>query len=132
MWQIEARSNREFRAYRRLDLHYVQNWSVGLDLRILLATAAYVGVELLLFPFRRLLPSSVDGVVDFAGSTGDPVASEPTIDVDAIEAASHRLSPPVQLIDLVRPHAATSTPPLPSGPIATARTVDPTAETASS
>jgi lipopolysaccharide/colanic/teichoic acid biosynthesis glycosyltransferase len=39
LWQVEARDNPSFRAYRRLDLFYVDNWSVGLDLCIMAATA---------------------------------------------------------------------------------------------
>jgi exopolysaccharide biosynthesis polyprenyl glycosylphosphotransferase len=38
LWQVEARDNPSFRAYRRLDLFYVDNWSVGLDLYIMVAT----------------------------------------------------------------------------------------------
>lgn len=38
LWQVEARDNSSFTAYRRLDLFYAENWSVGLDLAILLAT----------------------------------------------------------------------------------------------
>lgn len=38
LWQVEARLNPSFNAYRRLDLRYVDNWSLRLDLRILLAT----------------------------------------------------------------------------------------------
>jgi exopolysaccharide biosynthesis polyprenyl glycosylphosphotransferase len=38
LWQVEARDNPSFRAYRRLDLFYVDNWSVGLDLYIMGAT----------------------------------------------------------------------------------------------
>lgn len=38
LWQLEARDNPSFHAYRRLDLLYVDNWSIGLDLYILLAT----------------------------------------------------------------------------------------------
>ena len=36
LWQLEARDNPSFHAYRRLDLLYVDNWSVGLDLYIVL------------------------------------------------------------------------------------------------
>lgn len=39
LWQAEAGDNPSFFAYERLDLHYVENWSLGLDLAILLATA---------------------------------------------------------------------------------------------
>lgn len=38
LWQVEARDNPSFLAYRRLDLFYVENWSVMLDFAILLAT----------------------------------------------------------------------------------------------
>ncbi len=38
LWQIEARDNPAFHAYRRLDLFYVENWSVTLDFAILLGT----------------------------------------------------------------------------------------------
>ncbi len=38
LWQVEARDNPSFHAYRRLDLYYVDNWSIGLDLVILLMT----------------------------------------------------------------------------------------------
>jgi exopolysaccharide biosynthesis polyprenyl glycosylphosphotransferase len=39
LWQTEARDNPSFSAYRRLDLLYVDNWSLGLDLAILANTA---------------------------------------------------------------------------------------------
>ena len=42
LWQLEARDNPSFHAYRRLDLFYVDNWSIGLDLFILLATVPMV------------------------------------------------------------------------------------------
>ncbi len=42
LWQLEARNNPSFHAYRRLDLLYVDNWSIGLDLFILLATVPMV------------------------------------------------------------------------------------------
>jgi len=38
LWQLEARDNPSFHAYRRLDLLYVDNWSIGLDLFIIVAT----------------------------------------------------------------------------------------------
>jgi exopolysaccharide biosynthesis polyprenyl glycosylphosphotransferase len=38
LWQVEARDNPSFAAYRRLDLFYVENWSVTFDLVILMAT----------------------------------------------------------------------------------------------
>lgn len=57
LWQVEARSNASFSAYRRLDLHYVENWTFGLDLRILLATVEQVLVSILMLPISRFLPS---------------------------------------------------------------------------
>jgi exopolysaccharide biosynthesis polyprenyl glycosylphosphotransferase len=42
LWQVEARDNPSFAAYKRLDLFYVENWSVSLDLVILVLTAQQV------------------------------------------------------------------------------------------
>ena len=42
LWQVEARDSASFSAYRRLDLFYAENWSVGLDLAVLLATVQAV------------------------------------------------------------------------------------------
>lgn len=39
LWQVEARHDASFDSYRRLDLFYLENWSVDLDLVILLTTA---------------------------------------------------------------------------------------------
>jgi exopolysaccharide biosynthesis polyprenyl glycosylphosphotransferase len=53
LWQVEARDNPSFSAYRRLDLYYVENWSVLLDLAILVGTAEQVTVRLLSTLARR-------------------------------------------------------------------------------
>ena len=42
LWQVEARDNPSFSAYRRLDLFYVENWSITLDIAILFETASSV------------------------------------------------------------------------------------------
>jgi len=42
LWQIEARDNPAFNAYRRLDLFYVDNWTLRLDLSILVSTPPIV------------------------------------------------------------------------------------------
>jgi exopolysaccharide biosynthesis polyprenyl glycosylphosphotransferase len=42
LWQVEARDNPSFRPYRRLDLFYVENWSLMLDLVILMMTVEVV------------------------------------------------------------------------------------------
>ena len=52
LWQTEARDNPSFSAYRRLDLLYVDNWSLGLDLAILANTGHAVTARAV----RALLP----------------------------------------------------------------------------
>jgi exopolysaccharide biosynthesis polyprenyl glycosylphosphotransferase len=47
LWQVEARDNPSFEAYRRLDLFYVENWSITLDLMILIGTVEQTLVRLL-------------------------------------------------------------------------------------
>jgi lipopolysaccharide/colanic/teichoic acid biosynthesis glycosyltransferase len=42
LWQVEARDNPSFHAYRRLDLFYVENWSLALDLAIIAGTVRTV------------------------------------------------------------------------------------------
>jgi exopolysaccharide biosynthesis polyprenyl glycosylphosphotransferase len=42
LWQVEGRDNPSFAAYRRFDLFYLQNWSVALDIIILLGTVESV------------------------------------------------------------------------------------------
>jgi exopolysaccharide biosynthesis polyprenyl glycosylphosphotransferase len=42
LWQVEARTSPSFDEYISLDLRYVENWSLGLDLRILMRTVAVV------------------------------------------------------------------------------------------
>lgn len=42
LWQVEARDNPSFASYRRLDLFYVKNWSISLDVMILVLTAQSV------------------------------------------------------------------------------------------
>jgi lipopolysaccharide/colanic/teichoic acid biosynthesis glycosyltransferase len=47
LWQSEARDNPSFSAYRRLDLFYVDNWSLSLDVAILVNTVHGVCVKAL-------------------------------------------------------------------------------------
>jgi exopolysaccharide biosynthesis polyprenyl glycosylphosphotransferase len=47
LWQVEARQNPSFYAYRRLDLRYVDNWSLWLDLTILASTVPAVASQAL-------------------------------------------------------------------------------------
>ena len=58
LWQVEARDNPEFHAYRRLDLFYVENWSVTFDLSILLATARMLVVRVFVSLLDRKVISS--------------------------------------------------------------------------
>jgi exopolysaccharide biosynthesis polyprenyl glycosylphosphotransferase len=53
LWQVEARDNPSFAAYRRLDLYYVENWSVSLDVVILLATIEHVITRFAMALFGR-------------------------------------------------------------------------------
>lgn len=80
LWQVEARSNAAFNAYRRLDLHYVENWTLALDLRILLATAEQVAVTLALLPLRLFRSEAgTDGVV---GTTNQQPATAEDVVID--------------------------------------------------
>jgi exopolysaccharide biosynthesis polyprenyl glycosylphosphotransferase len=47
LWQVEARDNPSFAAYRRLDLFYIENWSLSLDLVILILTVEHVCARVL-------------------------------------------------------------------------------------
>jgi lipopolysaccharide/colanic/teichoic acid biosynthesis glycosyltransferase len=42
LWQVEGRDSASFDSYRRLDLFYVENWSIGLDLVIIASTVGAV------------------------------------------------------------------------------------------
>ena len=42
LWQVSGRSDLPWAETVRLDLHYVENWSIGLDLRILIRTVKAV------------------------------------------------------------------------------------------
>ena len=61
LWQVEARDLPSFDLYRRYDLLYVQNWSIGVDLALIARTAAVVALRSLssLVPTRRREPQGV-------------------------------------------------------------------------
>ena len=42
IWQVEARDDPSFESYRTLDMFYVENWSLALDLAIIFGTATAV------------------------------------------------------------------------------------------
>jgi exopolysaccharide biosynthesis polyprenyl glycosylphosphotransferase len=50
LWQLEARDGASFESYQRLDLHYVENWSITLDIAIVISTCASVIARV----FRRM------------------------------------------------------------------------------
>ncbi len=54
IWQLEARDDPSFATYRRLDLFYVENWSLSLDVAIVVGTVA----DVLVRGVRSLAPSA--------------------------------------------------------------------------
>jgi len=42
LWAISGRDNLDFETWMKLDLQYIDNWSLGLDFRILLLTIPHV------------------------------------------------------------------------------------------
>jgi exopolysaccharide biosynthesis polyprenyl glycosylphosphotransferase len=58
LWQVEARDSASFQAYQRLDLFYVENWSVSLDLAILLSTVQTVASRGIRALRRRTAPAA--------------------------------------------------------------------------
>ncbi len=72
LWQTEARDNPSFSAYRRLDLLYVDNWSLGLDLSILANTGHAVTARAV----RALLPRGDHRRERLASGTPKPSLAE--------------------------------------------------------
>lgn len=71
LWQVEARDDPSYSVYRRLDVFYLENWSVGLDLAILLATVQRVVGRALRLLVTRPRRSSA-GAEATAASPGPP------------------------------------------------------------
>jgi len=69
LWQVEGRDNPSFGAYRRFDLFYLQNWSVTLDVMILLGT-----VESVITRFFRTLVRRGEEVALVPHAVIDPAA----------------------------------------------------------
>lgn len=92
LWQVEARSNAAFNAYRRLDLHYVENWTVGLDLRILLATAEQVVVSVALIPLRMFRKHSLTDGIETAPRPGPGSAEEAPVVIDLRDRSRARMA----------------------------------------
>jgi exopolysaccharide biosynthesis polyprenyl glycosylphosphotransferase len=57
LWQVEANHKASFDEYRRLDLFYVDNWSIGLDLAVIIDTLPAV-TRRALRAMRRPAPSA--------------------------------------------------------------------------
>jgi exopolysaccharide biosynthesis polyprenyl glycosylphosphotransferase len=57
LWQVEANHKASFEEYRRLDLFYVDNWSVAMDLAVIVDTVPVIGRRALR-ALRRPAPSA--------------------------------------------------------------------------
>jgi exopolysaccharide biosynthesis polyprenyl glycosylphosphotransferase len=77
LWQLEARDNPSFRTYRRLDLYYLRNWSLSLDLMILLLTAYTVVTSVVLHSSSEL----VDQVPVVPTDAAESIAVDPSATV---------------------------------------------------
>ena len=64
LWQVEARDNPSFSAYRRLDLAYIDDWSLGLDIGIIAGTFH----QLVARAAKAFLHMGSDGEVQLASS----------------------------------------------------------------
>jgi lipopolysaccharide/colanic/teichoic acid biosynthesis glycosyltransferase len=42
LWAVQGRDNLDFETWMRMDMQYIDNWSLGLDARILLMTIPQV------------------------------------------------------------------------------------------
>jgi exopolysaccharide biosynthesis polyprenyl glycosylphosphotransferase len=84
LWQIEARDNPSFWAYRRLDLSYVDTWSFALDLEIL-ATTAHSVVVRAIRPLSKLVTNRRGTL---RPQTSLPAAATGTATAAATEAAA--------------------------------------------
>jgi exopolysaccharide biosynthesis polyprenyl glycosylphosphotransferase len=70
LWQVEAGDDPSFVLYQRLDLFYVGNWSLALDVAILLATLPTVGWQM----YDRLKRAKAKRVA--AGAEAPPTVSQ--------------------------------------------------------
>ena len=81
LWQVEARDNPSFRVYRHLDLFYLENWTLTLDLAILVATVELLVGRTIARAFNHALRShrvrtdEVSEVSRLAPTSSGPLAS---------------------------------------------------------
>jgi hypothetical protein len=80
LWQVEARDNPSFSAYRRHDLSYVDDWSLALDMAIAAGTV------------HQLVARSVKAVAQLAKDRKAPLGNEPAT-TSATAATSAATSP---------------------------------------
>ena len=74
LWQSEARDNPSFSAYRRLDLFYVDNWSLTLDFEIALNTVYSVCVRAIRGVFGAARPPR-DATAELGAAYDDSIAN---------------------------------------------------------
>jgi exopolysaccharide biosynthesis polyprenyl glycosylphosphotransferase len=84
LWQVEARDNPSFRSYKRLDLFYLDNWSVGLDLSIMGATVRMLGARVISTLFRSGDRLTKAGAVELATLDGEGQPSTSTAQLPGI------------------------------------------------
>lgn len=81
LWQVEANHKASFEEYRRLDLFYVDNWSLGSDLAVIVDTVQVIGRRVLR-ALRRPAPSAPASAGPPSAATGPvelgPVAAIPS------------------------------------------------------
>jgi lipopolysaccharide/colanic/teichoic acid biosynthesis glycosyltransferase len=75
LWQVEANHKESFDEYRRLDLFYVDNWSVALDIAIIVDTVPSIGRRALR-ALRRSAPSAPVSVAS-SPSVPQPIEAGP-------------------------------------------------------
>jgi exopolysaccharide biosynthesis polyprenyl glycosylphosphotransferase len=85
LWQVEAREKPSFDSYRRLDLFYVENWSLTLDLAIIIDTIPAVADRAIRVIAARLRGHSDEAPVDI--STGIHVTqAAPMLEAEPVDA----------------------------------------------
>ena len=75
LWQLEARDNPSFRTYRRLDLFYLRNQSISLDLTILLMTAYAVVIR----AFAKSRPADEPATKTAGEDEDEAVTPQPSV-----------------------------------------------------
>ena len=82
LWQVEARDNPSFNAYRRLDLSYVDDWSLTLDVAVLASTVYELTVRALKEVASLLRPRVVGPPLEAAPQMA--LTDDAIIDLDGL------------------------------------------------